>query len=502
MNIIDNDLLSIQEARILAENAYRAQQMLALLPQEQLDTFVEVMADAVQPHIEELAVLSADETDFGNWKDKYAKNHFVCTYLREQLRGRRCVGVISDDPQRGIADIGVPMGVIAAFCPATSPVSTTIYKTLIAIKSGNAIVFSPHPRAKKTIGKALDIMIEAGEAAGLPQGAVCYMHTVTASGSIELMNHEQTSMILNTGVPGMLKAAQDSNKPLIYGGAGNGPVFIERTADISKAVRDIISSKTFDYGLLPAAEQTVVVDAPIAEAVRAEFQRNHAWFMSSEESRKLASIIFESDGSANEDLIGIPAEKLAAKAGFHVPEGTVLLISEEKYASARNPYTQVKLGPVVAFFVEEDWMHACEKCIELLLTLKQGHTLVIHSRSEKVIREFALKKPVGRVLVNTPATFGSMGATTNLTPAMTLGSGSAGYGITSDNVSPENLVYIRKVGFGVRDMQSVDANMFGRTALTDRPSKSIEDLKHREEVQNVQQVLRDIINKIDGLTDK
>ena len=501
MNIIDNDLLSIQEARILAENANRAQQMLALFPQEKLDTFVEVMADAVQPHIEELAVLSADETDFGNWKDKYAKNHFVCTYLREQLRGKRCVGAISDDPQRGLVDIGVPMGVIAALCPATSPVSTTIYKTLIAIKSGNAIVFSPHPRARKTIGRALDIMIEAGEAAGLPEGAVCYMHTVTASGTIELMNHEQTSMILNTGVPGMLKAAQDSNKPLIYGGAGNGPVFIERTADIRQAVRDIISSKTFDYGLLPAAEQTVVVDAPVAEEVKTEFQRNHAWFMSGEESKKLASIIFESDGSANEDLIGIPAEKLAAKAGFKVPEGTVLLISEEKNASVRNPYTQVKLGPVVAFFVEEDWMHACEKCIELLLTLKQSHTLVIHSRSENVIREFALKKPVGRVLVNTPATFGSMGATTNLTPAMTLGSGSAGYGITSDNVSPENLVYIRKVGFGVRDMQTVDASMFGRAALADSPSKSIEDLKHREEVQNVQQVLRDIINKIDGLND-
>ena len=149
------------------------------LPQEQLDTFVEAMADAVQPHIEELAVLSADETDFGNWKDKYAKNHFVCTYLREQLRGKRYVGVISDDPQKGIVDIGVPMGVIAALCPATSPVSTTIYKALIAIKSGNSIVFSPHPRAKETIGRALDIMIAAGEAAGMPEGAVCYMHTVS-----------------------------------------------------------------------------------------------------------------------------------------------------------------------------------------------------------------------------------------------------------------------------------------------------------------------------------
>ena len=501
MNIIDNDLLSIQEARILAENAARAQQEMALYTQERLDTIVEAIADALLPHAEDLAVRSADETDFGNWKDKYAKNHFVCTWLREQLRGKRCVGVIGDDPQKGLVDIGVPMGVIAALCPATSPVSTSIYKALIAVKSGNAIVFSPHPRAKETIGKALDIVIEAAEAAGLPEGGISYMHTVTASGTIELMNHEQTAMILNTGVPGMLRAAQDSNKPLIYGGAGNGPVFIERTADICQAVSDIIASKTFDYGLLPAAEQTIVVDAPIADEVREEFRRSHAWFMSSEESHKLASIIFEPDGSANEELIGTPAEKLAQRAGFRVPEGTVLLISEEKFASNRNPYTREKLGPVVAFFVEEDWMHACEKCIELLLTQKQGHTLVIHSRSENVIREFALKKPVGRVLVNTPATFGSMGATTNLIPAMTLGSGTAGYGITSDNVSPENLIYVRKVGFGVRDMQTVESKMFGRTALADRPSNSIEDLQHKEDVQSVQQVLRDIINKIEGLND-
>ena len=502
MNIIDNDLLSIQEARILAEDACRAQQDMALFEQEKLDVIVEAMADAVHPHIEELAVLSADETDFGNWKDKYAKNHFVCGYLREQLRGKRCVGVIGDAPEKGLVDIGVPMGVIAALCPATSPVSTTIYKALIAVKSGNAIVFSPHPRAKETIGRALDIMIDAAEEAGLPEGALAYMHTVTGSGTIELMNHECVSMILNTGVPGMLEQALDAHKPLIYGGAGNGPVFIERTADVPTAVEDIISSKTFDYGLLPAAEQSIVVDAAIADQVREEFRRQHAWFMSGEESRALARIIFEPDGSANEALIGIPAEKLAQKAGFSVPEGTVLLISEEKFASSRNPYTREKLGPVVAFFIEDDWMHACEKCIELLLTEKQGHTLVIHSRSENVVREFAMKKPVGRVLVNTPATFGSMGATTNLVPAMTLGSGTAGYGITSDNVSPENLIYVRKVGFGVRTLETVDAQMFGRSSLADQPGQSVADLRHADEVQSVQQVLRDIIQKIDGLTDK
>ena len=501
MNMIDNDLLSIQEARILAENAYRAHEDMAWFDQDRLDRIVEAMADAVAPHAEELAVLSANETDFGNWRDKYAKNTFVCGYLREQLRGQRCIGVIGDDPARGLVDIGVSMGVIAALCPATSPVSTTIYKALIAIKSGNAIVFSPHPRAEETIGRALDIMIGAAQEAGLPEGALTYMKTVTASGTIELMNHECVSMIFNTGVPGMLEPAMNAHKPLIYGGAGNGPVFIERTADIARAVSDIVASKTFDNGLLPAAEQSIVVDAPIADQVREEFRRKRAWFMSGEESKKLARIIFEPDGSANETLIGVPAEKLAKKAGFTVPEGTTLLISEEKYASNYNPYTREKLGPVVAYFVEEDWMHACEKCIELLLTEKQGHTLVIHSRSENVVREFAIRKPVGRVLVNTPATFGSMGASTNLVPAMTLGSGTAGYGITSDNVSPRNLIYVRKVGFGIRSVETVDAGIFGRSELSGEPTVTVDQLQHADEVKTVQSVLRDIIQKIDGLND-
>ena len=455
MYIIDNDLLSIQEARILAEDAHRAQQDLALYTQERLDNIVEAIADAVLPHAEELAVLSADETDFGNWKDKYAKNHFVCTYLREQLRGRRCVGVMKDDPGKGLVDIGVPMGVIAALCPATSPVSTTIYKSLIAVKSGNAIVFSPHPRAKETIGKALDIIIEAAEAAGLPEGAISYMHTVTASGTIELMNHEQTAMILNTGVPGMLKAAQDSNKPLIYGGAGNGPVFIERTADIKQAVGDIIASKTFDYGVVSGAEHSVVVDAPVEEEARTAFRRHGAYFMSEDEAAALGVCLVGPDGEINPEFVGISAERLAARAGFQVPQGTCLLIAEGRYNLKNDPYAGEKLCPVLSWYIEDDWQDACEKCIELLFQKNDGHTLVIHSKDEYVIRQFALKKPVARVLVNTPATLGGMGVTTNLFPSMTLGSGMAGRGITSDNVGPMNLVYIRTVGRGVRSADSL-----------------------------------------------
>jgi len=449
MKIFDNDLLSIQEARIRAENAREAQKKLASFPQEKLDVIVERVAEEIGRHARELAVLSSEETDYGKWQDKYFKNRFVCEYLPQKLRGMNCVGIIKNDPQNKTMDVGVPLGVIVALCPATSPVSTTIYKTLLAIKSGNAIIFSPHPRAKKTMGKALDIMISAAEKWGLPEGSLSYLHTVTPSGTMELMNHPATALILNTGVPKMIKAAK-SGKPVIYGGTGNGPAFIERTADIRQAVQDIIASKTFDNGVVSAAEQAVVVDRCISAEVKQEFQNNGAYFMTEAEAQMLGSIFFRGDGSPNPEVVGKTAPQLAKQAGFYVPENVSVLIAEQKYVSHDNPYVREKLCPVLAYFIEDDWMGACEKCIELLLSERNGHTLVIHSRDEEVIRQFALKKPVGRVLVNTPAVFGSMGATTNLFPAMTLGSGSAGVGITTDNVSPMNLIYIRKVGYGVR----------------------------------------------------
>ena len=455
MNIIDNDLLSIQESRILAENAKDAQKLLATFPQEKLDEIVERMAEEIKKYACELAMMSRDETDYGIWQDKYIKNLFACDELPKRLRGMRCVGVIGQNLVDKTMDVGVPKGVIIALCPATSPVSTTIYKALISIKSGNAVIFSPHPRAKKTISKALDIMIRAAEGYGLPQGALAYLHTVTPSGTIELMNHRATSLIMNTGVPGMLKEAYKSGKPVIYGGNGNGPAFIERTADIKQAVRDIIASKTFDNGIVSAAEQSIVVDSCVSADVKRELTHGGAYFMTEEEAQKLGSFLFMPDGSADSEMVGKSAKELAKRAGFCVPEITTVLISEQKYVSDNNPYSKEKLCPVLAYYIEDDWIHACEKCIELLLSERHGHTLVIHSKDEDVIRQFALKKPVGRVLVNTPASFGSLGITTNLFPALTLGSGSAGDGMTSDNVSPMNLIYIRKVGYGVRKIEEI-----------------------------------------------
>ncbi|GAA0076546.1 aldehyde dehydrogenase family protein [Clostridium sp. CTA-5] len=455
MNTIDNDLLSMQEARILVENAREAQRKLSTFSQEKLDEIVERMTEEIEKHISELATMSSEETDYGKWEDKCIKNRFVCKYLRDRLKNMKCVGIISEDNENMTMDVGVPMGVIIALCPSTSPVSTTIYKALIAIKSGNAIIFSPHPRARNAMSKTLDILIRAAEGYGLPEGALAYLHNVTKSGTKELVSHKDSSLIMNTGVPTLLKLIYKSGKPVIYGGTGNGPAFIERTADIKQAVRDIIDSKTFDYGLVSAAEQSIVVDSPIASEVKRELQDNGAYFMTKEESAELGKLFYHSDGRANNELVGKSAWYLAKKVGFNVDKNIKVLMCEQRYVAKDNPYSREKLCPVLSYYIEDDWMHACEKCIELLLSEKQGHTLVIHSKDEEVIRQFALKKPVGRVLVNTPASFGSMGATTNLFPAMTLGSGSAGHGMTSDNVSPMNLIYIRKVGYGVRKISEI-----------------------------------------------
>ncbi|MCO5386023.1 MAG: acetaldehyde dehydrogenase (acetylating) [Desulfosporosinus sp.] len=455
MSRVDNDLLSVQEARILVENAREAQKELAAFPQEKLDKVVGNMAEAAYKHARELAMMSQEETGFGKWQDKLVKNIFASDFLYKKIKDMKVVGIINEDIVNKTMDIGVPVGVIIALPPSTNPVSTTIYKVLIAIKSGNAIVFSPHPKAQKTITKVLDILIQAAEESGLPSGAIGYLRTLAVDGTVALMNHKDTSLILITGVPKMVKAAYTSGKPTIYGGPGNGPAFIERSADIKKSVADIIVSRTFDNGIVSASEQSIVAEGCIADEVRQELRKKGAHFMSEQESVQLSKFFFRPDGSLNPEIVGKTALELARHSGICVPEGTEVLISEQKYVSSSNPYSREKLCPVLAFYVEKDWMNACEKCVELLINEGRGHTLVIHSKNENVIREFALKKPVSRVLVNTPASLGGIGATTNLFPALTLGSGTAGGGYTSDNVTPMNLINIRKVGYGVRQLEDI-----------------------------------------------
>ncbi|WP_434777956.1 aldehyde dehydrogenase family protein [Neisseria sp. Ec49-e6-T10] len=485
--IADKDLISIQHARILAENALEAQKKLATFTQAQLDEIIDCVVLELKKHAQSFATMSYEETDFGRWQDKWFKNHFVCTRVYEQIKEMNCVGVLHEDKENGIVNIGVPVGVIIALCPVTSPISTTIYKTLIALKSGNAIIFSPHPHAIKSMSHVLDIVIRVAQEHGLPEGSISYLDTVTKSGTLELMNHPACSLVLMTGVPGMFQAARCTGKPIIYGGTGNGPAFIERTANIEQAAKDIIRSKTFDYGIASSAEQSIVVDECIAQKTKSALQENGAYFMSEAESLKLTELFYYADGRRKKDMIGKSAEFLARRAGFYVPDNTVLLVAERSYVSDSDMYAKEILAPVMAFYVEDDWLHACEKCIELLLNERNAHTLVIHSHNEEVVYQFAMKKPVGRLLVNTPAAFGGMGATTNLFPAMTLGSGSAGYGVTSDNVSPLNLVYMRKVGYGIRQISTLEQDNICQ-------SNPVLEENNIDATQRLQQILLNVIN--------
>ncbi|MGL5479867.1 MAG: aldehyde dehydrogenase family protein [Clostridium sp.] len=481
MNIIDNDLLSMQEARILVENAREAQKSLSTFPQEKLDEIVNRMLEVIKDYHGELSRLALEETDSGKVEDKLIKDKFVVSYLKKKLEGMKCVGIIGKDDKNKTVDIGVPIGVITAFCPMTSPVSTIIYNAVIAVKSGNAIVFALHPKAKNVMKRTLDILIRAANGYGLPEGAISYLSIVSESGFKELMNHRDTSLVMNTSVKELLKISDKCGKPVIYGGTGNGPAFIERTANIKKAVKDIIDSKSFDYGIVSGAEQSIVVDSPIANEVKEELIKNGAYFMSEEESESLIKILFDKYGNFEKEFIGKSAKDLSKRAGFNIPQDVKVLISNQKFVSLDNLYSKEKLCPVLSFYVEDDWMHACEKCIELLLSERQGHTLIIHSNDEEVIKQFALKKPVGRILVNTSGVFGSMGGTTNLFPSMTLGSGSALKGMTSDNVSPMNLLYIRKVGYEVRDkdefLNSIGMNREVNNVTDEGLDNSLDNMK-------------------------
>lgn len=470
---VDNDLLSIQEARICIERGKEAATALMSFSQSQLDQAVELLSKAIDEYSDQLAEDAVIETGYGCLADKKIKNKFVCRYLPKRLINERCIGVLCEDRINKTMDIGIPVGTVISIPPATSPVATTIHNVLIAIKAGNPIIVAPHPRGKKVIQKTMELLEKAGMTVGLPEGTIQCMQMVSMSGTKELISHEDSALTIITGVPKLLPIVKRAAKPFIYGGSGNGPVFLERTCEVSQAVKDVITSRTFDYGIVSAAEQSIVIDGPIVKQVRTEFSKQGAYFINQEEAVKLERILFDHKKRMQPEAVGLSAVSLAKEAGILVPKETRLLIYEQEYVSESNPFTQEILCPVVAMYVEEDWQHACEKCIELLMENGRSHTLVIHSRDEAVIREFALKKPVSRVLVNTPSTFGGMGATTNLFPSMTLGSVALGSEEASDNISPRHLTHIRKVGYGVRtfpdcfDSSNHTSNEIDRDEKTD-----------------------------------
>ena len=447
----DKDLLARQEARALAKAAETAQRKLADMPQEQLDAIVEAVAKAFRENAVLLAEMAVSETGFGNAEDKTTKNRFASETVAKAVRGMKTVGLLREVPEEKLWEIGVPMGVIGAIVPSTNPTSTVCYKALIALKSGNAIVFSPHPKAIACTRKAAEIVAKAAEAAGAPKGSVACLSIPSLDGCKELMGAKQVRLILATGGPAMVKAAYSSGKPAIGVGAGNGPAYIHHSADVRKALECILRSKTFDNGTVCASEQSIIVEKPLEEKVRTEGKKLGFYFMTEEEAGKLARILFRPNGALNPEIVGRSAQSLAKQAGFSVPGDAKVLVAREQEAGPSRPYSMEKLCPVLAFYVMENEDAVLEKCIEVLDHEGSGHTFAMHAGDHRVVRRFAAKIPVSRFLVNTPAALGGIGASTGLFPALTLGCGAVGGSSSSNNISPLDLINIRRVAWGTEE---------------------------------------------------
>ena len=409
------------------------------------------MAAAVTPQAEALARLAHEETGYGVVADKVQKNLFASEKVYRFIRPMKTVGVIRRIEDRKVIEIAEPFGVVCAIVPSTNPTSTAIYKILIAVKARCPIVISPHPvRRPLHHPRRRDHERGGHGRPGRPSGAINWMTTVTLEGTQELMKARETAVILATGGMGLVRAAYSAGKPAYGVGPGNAPAYIESSADVAKAVRDIVTGKTFDNGVLCSSENSVVVDAPLVEEVKRAVRRPTAGTSCRppKSTRSDASWSARS-GCRTRRSSGRPAAYIASQAGITVPDGTRVLIAELAGVGRDFPLSIEKLCPVLSFYVVSDWREGCERCKQILRYGGMGHTMSIHSRNDDIILQFGLKKPAYRIVVNSPTTHGSIGLTTGLEPAMTLGCGGYGGNITSDNISPRHLLNIKRLAYEI-----------------------------------------------------
>src|SRR5215813_3750781 len=374
----DKDLVSVQQARDLVEAAHRAQAEVAQFDQAKIDRICDAMAKAALRDSPRTAALAVEETGYGIAEDKQEKNRFAAEDVWNYFKGLRTVGVVSET--KDVVEIASPRGVVAGIIPSTNPTSTAIFKVLIAIKSRNAIVLSPHPSAARCINETVKVMRDAGLKAGLPAEAIGCMTTATIEGTEALMKHKLTAVILATGGIGLVRAAYSSGKPAFGVGPGNVPVFVERSADLPKAVQDILTGKCFDNGTICASEQAVVVDAPIEMAVREQFKLQGAYFLNATEADQLAKVVATPQRSLNPAIVGKSVEKITKMAGITAPPGTRCLMADVGGVGRDFPLSMEKLSPILAFYVEDGIERGAARCNEVLHYGGMGHTAGIHTR--------------------------------------------------------------------------------------------------------------------------
>lgn len=490
---MDKDLQSIQETRELLRQAKQAQRTLAGMSQEQLDKITAAIAAAAGEHARRLADMAVEETGFGKKEDKELKNRFAATTLYEAIRDERTHGILAENREKRTIDIGVPVGIVAGLVPSTNPTSTVIYKSMICMKAGNPIIFSPHPSAVNCILETVNVVRRAAEGAGAPAGSISCITTPTLEATNALMRHDDTRLILATGGGAMVKAAYSSGTPAIGVGAGNGPAYIHHTADVRLAVKRILDSKTFDNGTICASEQSIICDDDMVPAVKAEMERQGAYFLDDEEREKLGRFILRANGTMNPEIVGRSVKTIANLAGLEkVPATARVLVAKETGVGRGHPYSNEKLGPILAFYTAENYEKVCEKVCEILHYEGAGHTFSMHTNDDKMVDYFARRVPASRVMVNTPSALGGIGGTTALQPALTLGCGAVGGSATSENVGPMHLLNLRYVAYGLKELDEIRASVPDCSDGVCRTAPSLENI-------DVDDIVRQIIGKLQKL---
>ncbi|MBS6195927.1 MAG: acetaldehyde dehydrogenase (acetylating) [Clostridiales bacterium] len=489
MQLYDKDLLSVQEVRELVEKAKAAQEELSKKSQKEVDAIVKAIAYAGVRNAKRLAKMAHEETGFGVEADKVIKNVFASEGVYKHIKDMKTVGEIRRDEERKVRTIAVPVGVIAGLIPSTNPTSTALYKAEIAVKAGNSIVFSPHPNARNCILETVKVIRQAIAEAGGNEDLVSCITIPTIQATDHLMRHPEVSMILATGGSAMVRAAYSSGTPAIGVGPGNGPAYIERTADLQLAVKRIMDSKTFDNGTICASEQSVVCDADMESEVRAVMESQGAYFLEPDQIKKLGAFILRANGTMNPMIVGRSAQVIADLAGIDIPKGTRVLVAKEDGIGRGHPYSNEKLAPILAFYTAPSYIEVCELCREILHYEGAGHTFSMHTKDPVMVDYFAGRIPASRIIVNTPSALGGIGGTTGLMPSLTLGCGAIGGSATSENVGPMNLLNTRNIAEGICELDDIKAE------LPDCPDgicqpKKFEDIDVEEVVSEIIRRLR------------
>jgi acetaldehyde dehydrogenase (acetylating) len=455
---VDKDLAALQEVRDCLAKAREARVAMESASQEEADRWAKAVADAGRKEAVRLARLAVEETGMGHVTGKTLKNIFATEFTWNKVRDLKTAGVIRRDEVNGVVEIAHPAGVVAAIIPTTNPTSTALFKCLISMKARCPVVVSPHPGAKKCIAESVRVAAEAVRAAGAPPGAISCLLEPTLESTQHLMKHRWTSIVLATGGPGLVDAAYSSGKPAIGVGSGNSPTYIHPSADVRKAVRAIVLGQVFDNGTICSSEQSIVCDRSLEQAALEELRRHGAHICTPEQVKALEPVC-NRGGHMNPKIVGKFPHVIAQMAGFSVPQTTTVLICPYTKVGPDAPLSIEKLSPVLTFYVVDGFKQALERCAEILRFGGLGHTCAIHATDKAAIEQYGIAMPAMRIDVNTPSTQGSIGYTTNLEPSMTLGCGTPGGNIYSDNIGPRHLINVKRIAYVNEAMLAEDERL-------------------------------------------